>query len=87
MLLAKKVRAFIKYRWSYQIKVWGNITRLWKLKTIISVKEYRKITNDHISSEEEVIKKLRYIEGFCRGIIKSDLEKYVKCIKQKQPTN
>lgn len=44
---------------------------------IISISEYRKVLNDYKSSEEQIIKRLNYLEGFCRNIIQTELGKYV----------
>lgn len=41
---------------------------------MISPKEYRKILNDYKSSEEQIKKRLEYLEAFCRNIIKQELE-------------
>lgn len=38
--------------------------------------EYRKITNDYISSEEQIKKRLEYLEALCRNVIRDELEKY-----------
>lgn len=44
--------------------------------TSVTVEEYRKLLNDYISSEEQIIKRLQYLEALCRNNIKSELEKY-----------
>jgi hypothetical protein len=46
-------------------------------KALISVQEYREFVNDGISSDEQIKKRLVYLEAFCRKIIKYELEKYV----------
>ncbi len=45
---------------------------------IISISEYRKILNDNKSSDEEVRKKVTYLEAFCRNIVRQDVEKFVR---------
>lgn len=47
-------------------------------KTIVSVAEYRKILNDHTSSDQRIIERLQYIEAFCRNIIKPELQTYAR---------
>lgn len=51
---------------------------------MISVSEYRKILNDEITSDELIKKRIKYIEAFCRNIIKFEFEQYVKETKQKR---
>lgn len=45
---------------------------------MIETKEYRKIIKDYKSSEEQIKKKLEYLEAFCRNIIKLEIEKYAR---------
>ena len=45
---------------------------------IVTTEEYRKILDDQISSEEQIQKRLNYLEAFCRNVIRFELEKYVK---------
>jgi hypothetical protein len=45
---------------------------------MVSVEEYRKLLSDYTSTEEQIKKRLNYLEAFCRNIIKFELEKYVK---------
>jgi len=45
---------------------------------MISVSEYRKITGDNETSIEKIEKRIKYIETFCRKIIKLELENYVQ---------
>jgi len=45
-------------------------------KEIISVEEYRKLVQDSITPTEKVMERLRYLEAFCRNIIRLELEKY-----------
>ena len=44
---------------------------------IISIAEYRKILNDHKSSDEQVIKRLKYLEALCRNIIRPEIKTHV----------
>lgn len=34
--------------------------------------------NDYISSEEQIKKRLEYLEALCRNVIKLEIENYVK---------
>lgn len=49
-------------------------------KEILLVGEYRKILNDNVSSDEQIRKKISYLESFCRSIIRGTLEGFVKTI-------
>jgi hypothetical protein len=42
---------------------------------IVTIEEYRKILKDYRSTDEEIKKRLEYLETFCRNIIKQELEK------------
>lgn len=46
--------------------------------TPVSVEEYRKILNDYESTEEQIKKRLQFLEAFCENIIKLELENYVR---------
>ena len=43
-------------------------------KGIISVEEYREILADCASSDVQIVKRIEYLESFCRNIIKSELQ-------------
>jgi hypothetical protein len=45
---------------------------------MVSIEEYRKIMNDQTSSEEQIKKRLGYLEAFCRNVIKGEIEKFLK---------
>jgi hypothetical protein len=42
---------------------------------VLSVDEYRKILNDNASTAEQIKRRIRYLEAFCRNIIRLELEK------------
>ena len=44
---------------------------------VVSIAEYRKMTCDHKSTDERIVERLRYLEAFCRNIIKPELKTYV----------
>lgn len=44
---------------------------------MVTVEEYRKILNDQKTSDENITKRLKYLEAFCRNIIKTELQRYV----------
>ncbi len=46
-----------------------------KSKSVISVEEYRQLTNDFTSSAERIEERVQYLESFCRNIIKPELKK------------
>jgi hypothetical protein len=48
---------------------------------MISLEEYRKIMKDEISSDELILKRIQYLEAFCKNIIHVELEKYSKTLK------
>lgn len=43
----------------------------------MKIEEYRKILKDDVSSDEQIQKRLDYLESLCRNVIKSELEKYL----------
>jgi len=46
-----------------------------KPKTVVSVEEYRRVTDDNISTDERIIERLQYLEALCRNIIKAEIQK------------
>ena len=53
-----------------------------KSKSVISVEEYRQLTNDFTSSAERIEERVQYLESFCRNIIRPELQKiYVESKK------
>ena len=46
-----------------------------KSKSVISVEEYRQLTNDFTSSAERIEERVRYLESFCVNIIRPELKK------------
>lgn len=49
---------------------------------VVTVDEYRKILDDKDSSDEQITKRIQYIEALCRNIAKQELENYVNQNKQ-----
>lgn len=49
-----------------------------KGSTVVSVREYREMFADNISTDEQVVKRLRYLEALCRNAIKGELQEYAK---------
>jgi DNA mismatch repair ATPase MutS len=47
----------------------------------MKIKEYRKLLNDNVSSDEQIQKRLDYLEALCRNVIRIELEKYYKEVK------
>lgn len=50
---------------------------------IVSTQEYRKLLNDKTSTDEQIAKRLEYIETLCRNVIRQELENYVEKSKRK----
>jgi hypothetical protein len=48
---------------------------------LLSIKEYRSILNDHKSTDEQIQKRLQYLEALCRNIIKLEIENAVSKTK------
>ena len=46
--------------------------------SLISIEEYRDIIKDKISSEEQITKRLIYLEAFCKKIIDLEINKFMK---------
>ena len=49
---------------------------------MVSIEEYRKLLNDYVSTDEQIKKRLEYLEAFCRSMIKQELQKYVRQINK-----
>ena len=47
---------------------------------MIKIKEYRKILKDDVSTDEQIQKRLDYLEALCRNVIEIELEKYYKSV-------
>ena len=45
---------------------------------LVQVDEYRELFGDWCSTDEQIIKRLQYMEAFCRNIIKPELKSYVR---------
>lgn len=45
---------------------------------IVTTEEYRRILDDQTSSEEQIRKRLEYLEAFCRNVIRAEMEKFLK---------
>lgn len=44
--------------------------------SLVSVVEYRKLLKDTSSMDEEILKRLEYLESLCRVVIKEELNRY-----------
>ena len=49
---------------------------------MLSIQEYREILKDDASSDEQIKKRLQYLEVFCRNVTKLEVENYVQKIRQ-----
>lgn len=45
---------------------------------VVSVQEYRKKLNDYESTDEQIIKRLEYVEALCRNVIRQEIENYAE---------
>jgi hypothetical protein len=45
---------------------------------MVTIAEYRNILSDQTSSDEQIKKRLEYLEAFCRNVAKIEIENYVK---------
>jgi hypothetical protein len=43
---------------------------------IVSIEEYRKMLNDNVSTDEQIMRRVEYIESLCRNIIRQELQKH-----------
>ena len=48
------------------------------MSKMVSVDDYRRLVNDHSSTDQEIQAKLNYLINLFRNIIRNDKEKYVK---------
>lgn len=48
----------------------------------ISIGQYRKIMSDETSSDEQILKRLNYLEALCRNVIKQELDNFEKSNKK-----
>lgn len=51
---------------------------------MITTEEYRRILGDMKSTEEQIKERLSFLEAFCKNIIRSELENYVRSKKEKR---
>ena len=45
-------------------------------ETLVSVAEYRRLVGDNTSTDARITERLRYLEAFCRNIIKPELQNH-----------
>ncbi len=45
---------------------------------MVTIEEYRKILGDYTSTDEQIKKRLVYLQAFCRNIIKVEIESHIK---------
>ncbi len=51
-------------------------------ETLVSITEYRQLLGDSTITDNQIISRLKYLEAFCRNIIKSELQTYDKQSKK-----
>lgn len=49
--------------------------------TAITILHYRTLLNDHASTDEQIAKRIEYLEAFCRNVIRIELEGYERASK------
>lgn len=52
---------------------------------MVTIEDYRKVLKDDKSSDEQITEKIQYLKSFCKNIIRSEIENYVR--KSKQQSN
>lgn len=50
--------------------------------TIVGTERYRTILSDNTSTDEQIIKRLQYIEALCRNVIRNEIKNYVESKKK-----
>mgnify|MGYP001563073334 CR=1 FL=1 len=48
---------------------------------MLSIKRYREIMKDNISSDAEILERLKYLKALCENVIDIELEKYSKTLR------
>lgn len=48
------------------------------VELVISVGEYRGLTNDNKSTDEQIKQRIKYLQALTNNVIKIELKKYVK---------
>lgn len=43
---------------------------------MVTISEYRKMLKDYTSTDEQIKKRLEYIESLCRNVIRQELQNY-----------
>ncbi len=52
-----------------------------EVELVISVGDYRRITNDNKSTDEQIKKRIQYLQALSSNVIKNELKSYVKSKK------
>lgn len=51
---------------------------------MVTIEEYRRVFHDQSSTDEQIKARLDYLEGFCRNLIKAELQTYVDTNQSKR---
>jgi len=51
---------------------------------VVTIEEYRKLLNDNRSTDEQIKKRLVYLEAFCRNIITAEIVNYTNKKRNEQ---
>jgi len=44
----------------------------------ISIQTYREVLKDQVSSDSQIVSRLKYLDAFCRGIIRQEIQSYAE---------
>lgn len=50
--------------------------------TLVSIGAYREMLADNVSTDEQILRRLRYLEALCRNVIKHELKTYISASKK-----
>lgn len=50
--------------------------------TIVGIQKYRDLLSDTTSTDEQIIKRLQYIEALCRNVIRREIKNHVESKKK-----
>lgn len=53
------------------------------MSSVVSIEEYREVLDDHESTDEQILRRLAYLEALCRNIARAEIETYVHKAKSR----
>lgn len=48
---------------------------------VVTIEDYRTLMHDQVSSDQQILKRLRYLESLCKNVIREELSKFSKTTK------